>query len=339
MLAMLVICGLCVTSCGSDKEEEEGGGGGGGKTYVLGDYVETVWVLSERVGNSLIVEMTFINRTDHTIYGADLQLTGALSGGVISDDLGNKYYTDAGAATKVYLATAMMQDGEMLENISNYSNEWKTLNIPAGASASYIIKIVNFDPSARAGKIIFDAVFKTASGLPVQTFNMLQNSIPVNDNRVRFGGAQTPDLYMDVQVTGTSVETYDDVDYLTVNFSIKNNTVHVLQDFMLGIGEYADATDDRSNSYYWRDNMFISLNNSDYNAAFGGYNATYYNGNGYFGKWCKMSIPAGATVPASLCIKDFDPQSNTVTFDLRCSSANYEPVDDKIHFISIPVQR
>ena len=335
MLAMLVICGLCTTSCGKDDEEE---GGNNEQTSKLEDYVDKYWVLCSRVGNNLIIEFIFENISDQPIYGAKLSLTGGLSGGIVKDDLGNSYYTDAGASTSVYLASAISQDNIFINALSNYSNKWQSINIPAGAKAHYVIKITNFDASGQASKISFDAVFTSVSGLPLQTYTLDTSTIPVTDNRVRFNGIQTPDLNLDVQLVGTEV---DEDDNLTIEYTIKNNTGITLQNFCVGVPERigsAGATDDVNNSYYWRDNVFASLNNSDY-ATVGSYNATYYNGNGFFGKWCKMTLPANATVPAKVLIKGLDKRAKNVTFDLGVSSENYEPMDNKIHFITIPVTR
>lgn len=335
MLAMLVISGLCVTSCSKDDKET-----GGKKEQVssLDDYVDKYWVLCERVGNNLILEFQFKNKTDQPIMGAKLVLTGGMSGGIIQDNLGNAYYTSAGAATSVYLASAISQDDVFLSALSNYGGEWMSINIPAGATAHYVVKITGFDTSGQATSISFDAVFSAESGLPEQTYTLDTSTIPVTDNRVRFNGIQTPDLNLDVQLVGTEV---DEEDNLTIEYTIKNNTGQTLQNFCVGVPERigsAGATDDVNNSYYWCDNVFASLNNSDY-ATIGSYNATYYNGNGYFGKWCKMTLPADATVPAKVLIKGLDKRANNVTLDLGVSCENYEPMDNKIHFITIPVTR
>ena len=331
MLAMLVICGLCVTSCGKDDEEEGGDNGGGKTNYTLDDYVDKYWMECSRVGNNLIVEFVFENISDQTIYGAEL----ALTDGCIKDNLGNIYYTDRGSTTSVYLASAISQDGIFTSALSNYGKKWQSINIPAGAKAHYVVKITKFDSSGRANNISFDAVFKVVSGLPSQSYTIETSTIPVTDNRIRANGIQTPDLNIGVQLVGAEV---DEDDNLTIEYTIKNNTGIILQNFTVGVLENKNAIDDVNNSYYWRDNVYASLNNSDY-AVENGYNRTYYNGNGFFGKWCKTNIPADATVPAKILIKGFDKRARSVTLDLGVSCENYEPMDNQIHFITIPVQR
>lgn len=459
MLAMLVVCGLSVTSCSKDDKEETNGGGGKQQTYSLDDYVYKYWTRCERVGANLVIEMVFENISDNNIYGAKL----ALVNGAIKDNLGNTYYVNTYDVT---LASATD-----INSISNYTQEWQTLNIPAGRAVAYFVKIKDFDPSNRATKVSFDATFSVSSGLPATTYTIntstlpiedrrvmekgiqtndtalvykvtncervgsvlqidftvtnnsaiemgnltfgtpkdatddLGNSyyyrdnlkiafedgfykseyqirvkpnetahgriritgfdstnkaksvtvpiqcisdtykltddivrfltIPIRDYRVLYDGIQTPDLNIVVKLQGTEV---DDDNNLTIKYTIKNNTGETLQNFAVGVLGNAGASDDLSNQYYWRDNMYVSLNGSDFGIDTG-YNSTAYNGSGFYGKWRKTTIPDGETVDAAVKIKDFAVRANNVTFILGVSSDNYEPADNKIHFITIPVQR
>uniref|UniRef100_UPI003298F59B hypothetical protein n=1 Tax=Salmonella enterica TaxID=28901 RepID=UPI003298F59B len=75
-------------------------------------------------------------------------------------------------------------------------------------------------------------------------------------------------LNIGVQLVGAEV---DEDDNLTIEYTIKNNTGIILQNFTVGVLENKNAIDDVNNSYYWRDNVYASLNNSDY-AVENGYN-------------------------------------------------------------------
>lgn len=442
MLAMLVICGLCVTSCGNDDEEEGGGGGNnGGKketTSYLDDYVYKYWTRCERVGANLVVEFAFENLTDKNISGAQLTLANDL----IYDNLGNQYRV--GFSTSLASATN-------ISSISNYSNRWQTLNIPAKSTVFYFIKIEDFDSSNKASSISFGATFSATSGLPATSYtletstipitdnrimnngimtndtalvytvtncervgsvlqvdftitnnsdiemgglsfspadiaqdNMGNNyyvgniqvafgealyknsyllrlkpretangririkdfdstnraslisfsfycsaanyvlsdnvvrfrSIPIKDNRVTSDGIQTPDFKLDVKLTGAEI---DNEGYLKVNYTIQNNTGENLNNFT--IQSYSQALDDLSNTYYIGD-FYYSINNSN-----------------FFSQGVRMTIHDGATVPATVAIKDFSTKAKNVTFNLKVSCDNYEFADDIMHFITIPISK
>ena len=229
MLALMV-SGLCVTSCGSDKEEEEEGGGGK-KTYMLDDYVYKYWTRCERVGNNLVVEMFFENFSETDLYGAQLALTN--SG--IRDNVGNTYYSGRG----ISFASATN-----ISSISNYSYQWMSLNIPAKSTVAYFIKIENFDPSNRATSISFEATFSVASGLPATTYTLDTSTLPITDRRVKEHGIMTNDTALVYEVT--NCERVGAA--LQIDFTVTNNSAINLGN--LKFNASGEASDDLGNSYY-----------------------------------------------------------------------------------------
>ena len=189
MLAMLVICALCVTSCGKDDEEEGGGGKSGGKkeeVSKLEDYFDYYYYRCERVGANLVIEMAFDNKSGKDINNALLQL----KDNKITDNLGNTYYANAAGATSAYLTNTTD-----INTIPNYGNNWTTVNVSENGYIVYLIKIYNFDPSSTAKKISFDLVFSSSS-LPADSYEVAAHNFVVNDNRVKEKGIQTTFHYL-----------------------------------------------------------------------------------------------------------------------------------------------
>lgn len=305
MLAMLVICGLCVTSCGKDDEEEDGGGGNNGgkkeQTYNFGDYVNAYYVRCERVGANLVVEMVFENISGKDINGAKLSLVN----GAIVDDLGNAYYVNN---RKVVLASATN-----INSISNYSTTWQTLNISANGYVVYYIKIYDFDSTNTAKKLSFDLSFSSTS-LPVETFDVTAYDFVIDDNRVMGRGVMTNDTALVYKVT--NCERVGSV--LQIDFTVTNNSELDLGTLTFSSDGY--ATDDLGNQYY---NTYASI-------AFGAgtYKNTYL-----------QQIPSGETINGRLRISNFDPTNKAkfVSFPMPCSSSSYTLTDNVVRFLTIPI--
>lgn len=302
MLALMV-CGLCVTSCGSDKEEEEGGGGGGKKTYMLDDYVDKYWTRCERVGNNLVVEMVFENISETNLYGAQLALTN--SG--IRDNVGNTY--GYSGSSRYLLASATSPN-----SISNYSSQWLSLNIPAKSAVTYFIKIENFDPSNRATSISFEATFSVASGLPATTYTLDTSTLPITDRRVKEHGIMTNDTALVYEVT--NCERVGAA--LQIDFTVTNNSAINLGN--LKFNASGEASDDLGNSYY-----------SSYSTiAFGA--GTYKNE-------YALQLEPGQTINGRLRITNFDATNKAkfVSIPILCSSSTYTLSDNVVRFFTIPI--
>lgn len=305
MLAMLLICGLCVTSCSKDDEEKDGGGGNGGKketTYNFDDYINAYYVRCERVGANLVVELVFENITDHDINGAKLSLTD----GAIVDDLGNAYYVNN---RKVVLASATN-----VNSTSNYSTTWQSVNISAKGYVIYYIKIYDFDSTNSAKKLSFDLSFSSSS-LPVENFDITAHDFDIEDHRVKEHGIMTNDTAL--VYTVTNCERVGSV--LQIDFTVTNNSKIDLGNLtFVGHGE---ASDDLGNHYY-----------SQYSQiAFGA--GTYKN-------TYTQQLEPGKTINGRLRITDFDATNKAkfVSVPIPCSSSTYTFTDNVVRFLTIPIK-
>lgn len=311
MLAMLVICGLCVTSCGKDDEEEDGGGGNnGGKkenVYSLDDYVDKYWTRCERVGANLVVEIVFENISGNNINGAQF----SLANGAIRDNVGNTYYT--GTGRRVVLASATD-----INSISNYSDKWMSLNIPAGRAVAYFIKILDFDPSNRATSISFEATFSATSGLPATSYTLDTSTLPVEDSRVKNNGIQTNDTAL--VYTVTNCERVGAV--LQIDYTLTNNS-----DIDLGTLTFKcadNAIDDLGNSYY---------------TNLSGYGDLAFGEGGYKNS-CTLQLKPHETINGRVRINNFDSTNKArfVSIPLSCTSSTYTFSDNVVRFLTIPVK-
>ena len=303
MLAMLLICGLCVTSCSKDDEEKDGGGKNGGKkeeTTNLKTYMDMPLLRCERVGANLIVEMAFENKTGKDIKNAHLELVN----GTVIDNVGNSYYSAVSLANTIDMKA-----------ISNYGNNhsWLDLNIPANGRAVYIIKIKDFDSSNNARSITFDATFSSPS-LPADSYP-LTATFPITDNRVMERGVQTNDTALVYKVT--NCERVGSV--LQVDFTVTNNSNIEMGN--LTFSPVGDAKDNMGNSYYSGARMQIAFGNALYKS-------------GYL-----LQLGPKETANGRVRFLQFDStnRASSISFYLSCTAKNYVLSDDVIRFLTIPV--
>lgn len=305
MLAMLVVCGLSVTSCSKDDKEETNGGGGKQQTYSLDDYVYKYWTRCERVGANLVIEMVFENISDNNIYGAKL----ALVNGDIKDNLGNTYST---RTFNVELASATD-----INSISNYTQEWQTLNIPAGRAVAYFVKIKDFDPSNRATKVSFDATFSVSSGLPATTYTINTSTLPIEDRRVMGNGIMTNDTAL--VYTVTNCERVGGV--VQIDFTVTNDSEIELGNLTFGCA--GNATDDLGNNYY---------------TGLIGYGDIAFGAGSYKNSYVQQLKPH-KTINGRLRIDNFDTTNKAkfVSVPISCESSTYTFSDDVARFITVPI--
>lgn len=310
MLAMLVVCGLCVTSCGKDEEETGGGGGdNGGKeeqTYKFEDYVDAYYVRCERVGANLVIEMVFENLTDNAINNAMLKL----KDNKITDNVGNTYYADAAGATSVYLTNTTD-----INIIPNYGDKWTSMNIPTNGYAVYFIKIYNFNPSNTARKLSFDLTFSSSS-LPEESFEVTAHDFIIDDNRVMEKGIQTNDTALVYKVL--NCERVGSV--LQIDYSITNNSNIEMGN--LTLNTFSDAVDNLGNSYYWIHNLDIAIED------------------GYYKSECKTRVKPGETVRGRVRVTAFDStnKAKNVSVPIKCVSDTYRLTDNIVRFLTVPIK-
>ncbi len=254
----------------------------------------------ERVGTVLQIDYTITNNSD-----IELGNLTFLPIDYAKDDLGNSYYCRGNI-------DITFNDG-LYKRDANF-----VLRLKPSETANGRIRIRDFDSKNKAKNISFP--LQCSSNVYALSDNVVRFlTIPIKDNRIIYDGIQTPDLKIDVELIGTEI---DEDGNLIVNYSIQNNTGETLSNFTVD-GGMMWITDNLSNKYYSRDKMAISINNSDYvrDAA------------------VQTTIPAGASIPASVAIIGFDSKASNTTFNLEVSCKNYEFADNLIHFITIPVQR
>lgn len=145
-------------------------------------------------------------------------------------------------------------------------------------------------------------------------------TIPLKDNRVLYGGIQSPDLKLDFKLVNAKL---DENGYLVVNYTITNNTGENLTDLTFR-GE-SNLLDDLSNSYY-DNSMKFSFNGSDFTSAW----------------WVGAitNIAAGETVSAAIRVETpFNTNAKNISFSLGLSCEHYDFADSSIRFITIPLQK
>lgn len=217
------------------------------------------------------------------------------------DNLGNSYYY-------IHNLGIAIEEGY-------YKSECKT-RVKPGATVSGRIRVIGFDNTNKANTVSVPIRCKS------DTYNLTDNvvrfiTIPIKDNRVLYDGIQTPDLKISVKLAETQIRDNGD---LIVNYTITNNTGDALKNF--AISPIMSPMDDLSNEYYYIHNVFVSMNECD-----------------FFNSKVTATIANGSTVNAAVGIKGFSAKAKNVTFDLGVSSDNYEFADNKIHFITIPIQK
>ncbi|MBO4431108.1 MAG: hypothetical protein J5790_07195 [Bacteroidaceae bacterium] len=308
MLAMLVICGLCVTSCGKDDEEEDSGGGNnGGKketVYPLEDYFNYYYYRCERVGANLVIEMAFENTTGQAVNNAMLQL----KDNKITDNIGNVYYVN----DRVFLTNT-----NDITAIPKYSDKWNSMTIPADGYAVYIIKILNFDSSNTAKKLSFDLTFGSSS-LPAESYDVAAHDFVIDDNRVMEKGIQTNDTALVYKVT--NCERVGSV--LQIDFSVTNNSEIEMGNLTFLPIDY--AKDDLGNAYYCREKIDIAFGDS------------FYKRDDSF----VLRLKAGETANGRIRIRDFDSTNKAkyISAPIQCSSNVYALSDNVVRFLTIPVK-
>lgn len=311
MLAMLLICGLCVTSCSKDDEEKDGGGKNGGKneqTFDLGKYIKAYFIRGERVGSNLIVEMALVNQTDRDITNFRVGIPSEYENYLIYDDLGNQY---TGGNASIEFASATENSSK-----STYSTRgWMTLTIPAKGTAYYFMTIHNFDPTNRARKITYDMICKSPE-IPGDDYSTIYfHDFDITDYRIMENGIQTNDTALvyrliDCQRVGS---------VLQIDFSVTNYSNIDMGNLTFISGT---ASDDLGNSY-----EYASLTN----VAFG---------EGVYNREYKIRLKSGETAYGRLRIKNFDQTNKAkyVSIPLVCSSDTYTFSDDRARFLTIPVK-
>lgn len=222
------------------------------------------------------------------------------------DNLGNTYYTNLSGY------------GDLAFGAGGYKNIY-TLQLKPHETIKGRIRINNFDTTNKA-KSASIPLSCTSSSYVFSDDVVRFITIPLKDNRILYGGIQSPDLKLDINFVSA---TLDENRYLIVNYTITNNTGDNLTN--LTFKGDSNILDDLSNSYY-NNSMKFSFNGSDFTSAW----------------WVGAitNIAAGATISAAIKVETpFNANAKNVTFDIGLSSDNYEFVDSKIYFITIPIQR
>ena len=308
MLAMLVICGLCVTSCGKDDEEDGGSSGNNGgkkeQTLDLDKYIKAYYVRGERVGSNLIVEMFIENQLDTDISDFVVGVPTEYENFLIYDDLGNQY------TNNVEFASATESSAK-----STYSRQgWQKLTIPGKGYVAYFMTIHDFDTTNKARKITFDLICKSPS-IPTDDYNTIMfHNFDITDNRVLENGIQTNDTALvynliDCQRVGN---------VLQIDFSVTNKSAIDMGNITFIAG---NATDDLGQKYEY---------GSYTNVAFG---------DGLYQQQYKIRLRSGETNYGRLRIKSFDATNKAkfVNIPLLCSSDSYTLSDDRARFLTLSI--
>lgn len=307
-LAMMLVCGLCVTSCSKDDEESVEGGKNGGKeeqTLDLDKYIQAYYVRGERVGNNLIVEMLIVNQLDKDISNFVLGVPTEYEDFLVYDDLGNQYKNN------IEFASATPTSAK-----STYSWQgWQTLTIPANSYVAYFMTIHDFDPTNRARKITYDLKCKSPS-IPSDEYSTIMfRNFDITDNRVMENGIQTNDTALvyrliDCQRVGS---------VLQIDFSVSNDS-YINMGYLTFVS--GSATDDLGNKYEYGMSTNVAFDDGVYKSEY------------------KIRLQSGETKYGRLRITDFDTSNKAkyVSIPLVCSSDAYTLSDDRARFLTIPVK-
>lgn len=303
VLALLIVCGLSVTSC--SKDEEKNNGGQKEQMYDFSDYINAYCVRCERVGANLVIEMVFENLTNNAINNTKLSMVN----GSIKDNFGNTYSTN--------YANVVLASSTNINSISNYSREWKTLNIPVNGYAIYYIKIYNFDATNTATKVSFDLTFNSSS-LPIESFEISAYDFIISDNRVMEKGIQTNDTALVYKVT--NCERVGGV--VQIDFTLTNDSEIELGDLTFQCA--GNATDDLSNNYY---------------TGLYGYGDIAFGAGSYKSSYV-LKLKPHETINGRLRINNFDTTNKAkfVSVPISCKSSTYVFSDEVARFLTIPIK-
>ena len=292
----------------------------------------------ERIGRSIVVDFEVKNVSGRNL--TDLRIHEAPFGGWmdailynnrIRDDVGGEYWNGIGMCFGVpmrnfnYEATCpMLTAGETMKG---------RIMLQGGFDNSNSAKHITIHRAVSCGNM------KLADGLNIgDGFGILRmDNIPITDNRVMTGGAQTPYRQLDVKMTGcTIVNTWGDCE---LSFSITNNTGELLKDFRLSMNGYMyeegtvlrdDQDNNYLNGYIWRtiDDHEEEITHCD----------MMLNGSDW-GSYHTLDLPAGKTITGKVVARDVSKTAKSITCTMECNTPTMVFEDPYVRFYNIPVNR
>ncbi len=253
----------------------------------------------ERVGSVLQIDFTVTNNSQ-----IDLGNLTFVGNGGASDDLGNSY---------------LSQYSEIAFGAGTYKNTY-TQQLEPDKTINGRLRITDFDATNKA-KFVSVPISCSSSTYTFSDNVVRFLTIPIKDNRPLAAGIQTPDLKLDIDLKSATV---DENGYLVVNYTITNNTGENLTN--VGIDDMGYILDDLSNSYY-SSSMKYSINGGEYHTA-------------WWGGTTVNNIAENSTITVGLRLETpFDTHATNVSFSHAISCDNYEFADNRVRFLTIPIQK
>lgn len=305
---VIAICALPLMSAGCEKDDpvntpsggsSSGGGGSQPSKPSYADYVDIVINHCERVGSVLMIEYSVTNKKNETIE-VELQYP------KVTDNNGTTY-------------GPVMAFGE---NEYTVSDVWAiSAKLSGRASVKGHAKVKNFDPSNTAANVSFEVpVYIKNVDLDNNNRQYRKTNINVIDNRIMAHGIQTNDL----NLQWTMNKCYRGANgTLYVNFTVKNNTNSVLSDFEFIKYPYDEAYDNLGNKY------------EHFGFRWGTEGSYNFNGISFLNS---TSISAGSSAIGTFCIENFSASATEISGSFCVGVSNYIMNDDKVRFMTIPIE-
>ena len=204
---------------------------------------------------------------------------------------------------KSYTANCAIGEGE-------YSSDRTISKLKNQATSVCHLKYYDFDPTNKSK--VATASVRIGSNNYTFTKNTIDFYVDnIIDNRILTQGIQTPDRNLKFGLTSC---TLDEEGNAIINYTVQNMYSDIMKTFTLQLYEGTDDLDKSCTCY-------VSLNGSEYK----------YD--------VQMDLPTSKTITGS--IKVFAPSDGAkyISCSVSCGSTSYVLDDNKIRFISIPIQK